>query len=129
MFLYRHAIELHLKSLLLDAGQLLDDPQTVPKEHYVLKLWSRVRTMLLEIDNRESEWILRADDVIKQFDAIDRGSFAFRYPANNDGTPLLPSKLLVDPSVVAQIMAELHVLLDGASNQISVYQGFKYEGY
>src|SRR6266536_1851922 len=35
LFLYRHSIEVHLKSLLLDAGQLLDDPQTVPPRHYL----------------------------------------------------------------------------------------------
>jgi hypothetical protein len=129
MFLYRHAIELHLKSLLLDAGELLDDPQTVPQKHYLLKLWLKVRAMLLQIDSRESEWILRADNVIKQFDDLDPSSMSFRYPANGDGTPLLPKNLLIDPSVASQVVAELHVLLDGASNQISMYAGFKHDSY
>jgi hypothetical protein len=33
------------------------------------------------------------------------------------------------PSVVAQIMSELDILLDGASNQIAEYESYKYEGY
>jgi hypothetical protein len=128
LFLYRHSIELHLKSLLLDAGQLLDDPQTVPPKHYLDTLWQKVRGLLLKIEpNSEDEWVLRADGVIKQFDDLDPTSFAFRYPVGTDGAASLPTNLLVDLEVVAKVMSELNVLLDGASNQISVYKDYKQE--
>lgn len=129
LFLYRHSIELHLKSLLLEAGELLDDPQTIERRHYLWRLWTSVRTMLLRIDNREDEWLLRADDIIKQFDELDRESFAFRYPVRPDGAPSLSDEMLIDPAVVSQIMAELHILLNGASAQIDAYQGYKQDGY
>jgi hypothetical protein len=74
----------------------------VPEEQYVLKLWLKLRAMLLEIDNQESEWIRRADDVIKQFDDMDPRSFSFRYPADKHGAPALPNDLSVDPSVVSR---------------------------
>lgn len=130
MFLYRHSIELHLKSLLLAAGQLLDDPQTVPREHYLWKLWVRVRKLILKVaDSKEDEWVRRANQIIKQFDDIDPTSFAFRYPTTPKGTPTLNGDVLVDPSVVLQVMSELHLLLDGASNQIAVYEDYKQDAY
>ena len=130
MFMYRHSIELHLKSLLLDAGQLLDDPQTVPPEHYLWKLWVRVRKLILRVaDSGEDEWVRRADQIIKQFDHLDPTSFAFRYPTARDGTPSLQDGVLVDPSVVSHVMSELHLLLDGASNQIAVYEDYKRDSY
>lgn len=129
LFLYRHSIELHLKSLLLDAGEFLDDPQTVPPKHYLEKLWLNVRAMILEVGNAVDEWVLRADNIIKQFDDLDPTSFVFRYPVTTEGTPSLPQNMVIDPTVVKQVFAELHVLLNGASAQIAEYQSLKYEGY
>jgi hypothetical protein len=79
LFLYRHSIELHLKSLLLDAGELLDDPQTVKSDHYLWRLWVQIRKMLLQVENHEDEWFRRADSIIKEFDDLDPDSFRFRY--------------------------------------------------
>jgi hypothetical protein len=130
LFLYRHYVELHLKSLLLDAGELLDDPQSVPPRHYLQALWTRVRAMLLTIDpGSDGAWFTRADDIVQQLDRLDPTSNVFRYPVGTDGSPSLGTTLFAYPSVVAQVIEELHVLLDGASTQIDVYQGLKYEGY
>jgi hypothetical protein len=131
LFLYRHYVELHLKSLLLDAGELLDDPQNVPPKHYLRTLWDRVRALLLKISpgsDEQGPWFSRADDIIAELDALDATSFAFRYPVDKDGNPSLQEPAFFDPAVVAAVIAELHILLDGASTQIDVYQGYKYEG-
>ena len=86
--------------------------------------------MLLQVDNHEDKWFRRADSIIKEFDDLDPDSFRFRYPVKKDGVlPSLPNDMRVDPSVVAQIMAELHILLDGASAQISHYQGLKHDWF
>lgn len=129
LFLYRHYIELHLKSLLLDAGELLDDPQSVPPEHYVRTLWQRVRTLLFEIGRQPGEdtWFARADDIVSQFDTLDPRSFTFRYPVTTKGAPSLDQPLVFDASNVKRIVAELRTLLDGASAQIDLYKGFKRE--
>jgi hypothetical protein len=128
LFLYRHYIELHLKSLLVDAGELLDDPQSVPPEHYIKTLWKRFRALLLEIsDQEEDPWLARADDIVSQFDELDPKSFTFRYPVSRKGVPSLEQALVVDASNVRRIVAELHVLLSGASAQIDLYTGIKRE--
>jgi hypothetical protein len=130
MFLYRHYVELHLKSLLLDAGELLDDPQTVPPKHYLLSLWQRVRRLLLKIDPRsDGPWLERADGIITEFDALDPTSFAFRYPVDTEGVASLPPGFRVHPSTVTSVIEELHILLNGASTQIDVYMGYKGERY
>jgi hypothetical protein len=123
MFACRHYVELHLKALLIAAGQLLDDPQTVPPKHYLQVLWKRVRALLLRIDGNDptDPWLLRADDIVAQLDGLDPNSFAFRYPVDVFGVASLPSGLEVDASVVSGVVAELHLLLDGASTQIDVY--------
>lgn len=130
LFMYRHYIELHLKSLLLDAGQLLDDPQTVPPKHYLQSLWQRVRKLLLKISpESDGAWFERADQIITDFDALDPSSFAFRYPVDNSGAPSLPAPLYVDLKVARRVISELHILLSGASAQIAEYMNVKYEGY
>jgi len=60
------------------------------------------------IDKSENEWILRADDIIKQFDDLDPESFTFRYPVKRDGAPSLADEILVDPAVVSQIMSSFN---------------------
>ena len=127
LFLYRHYIELHLKSLLLDAGELLDAPQTVEPKHYLLSLWKKVRKLLIEISKQKPDaWFARADEIIGEFDALDPTSFAFRYPVDVQGRPSLSRKLMIDARNVRKMVAELHILLDGASAQISEYMGYKY---
>jgi hypothetical protein len=130
MFLYRHYIELQLKSLLIDAGELLDEPQDVPPRHYLATLWQRVRTLLLRVSpNSDGEYFIRADQIVADFDSIDPTSFTFRYPVNKVGEPSTECDLYVDPRVARQMIAELDILLSGADAMISEYVGLKDEGY
>jgi hypothetical protein len=130
LFMYRHYIELRLKSLLLDAGELLDEPQDVPPLHYIRTLWQRVRKLLLRISpESDGAWFKRADQVIHDFDSLDPTSFAFRYPVGKTGEPSLPLDLLIDLRVARQMIGELDILLSGAEAQISEYMGYKHEKY
>ena len=130
MFMYRHYIELHLKSLLLDAGELLDEPQDIPPKHYLLGLWRRVRQLLLAISpESDGVWFRRSGEVISDFDSIDPTSFVFRYPVNNAGHTSTARGQYIDPQVARQMIGELHILLSGASSQIDVYMGYKYDRY
>lgn len=128
MFMYRHYIELHLKSLLLDAGELLDDPQTNPRSHALGRVWERVRALLLRISpESDGDWFTRADQIVREFDEIDPTSFAFRYPVGTRGEASLSTQLSIGASNVQHMIAELNILLDGASTQIDVYMDYKNE--
>jgi len=130
LFLYRHYIELRLKALLVAAGELLDDPQTIPPEHYILSLWKRVRSLLLRISpESDGAWFTRADVVISDFDSLDPTSFAFRYPVDKKGTRTTSADLHIDPKVARQMIGELDILLNGAASQIAEYMGYKNEQY
>lgn len=126
MFLYRHYVELHLKSLLIEAGELLDEPQAVPPKHYLWVLWTRVRALLLKVGgSSDGPWLRRADEIITSLDDLDPTSFAFRYPVDNAGARTLPEGFRFDAATVRQVIDELHILLDGASTQIDVYKDCK----
>lgn len=128
LFLYRQAVELQLKALLADAGELLDDPQLVPPRHELPRLWRRVRTLLLQIDPAsDGPWFARADVIVGELDAMDPGSFAFRYPVDTTGVASLPAPLVVDPGNVRRVCDELFLLLDGAASQVHEYAGYKRE--
>jgi hypothetical protein len=128
MFAYRHHIELHLKHLLAVAGEILDQPQDIPPQHFVLSLWKRVRALLLSFNHqREDSWWLRADQIVGQFDAIDIKSMAWRYPVDREGQASLPPDFRVDPAVVRRVVAELSTLLEGASAQMALLGQLKLE--
>ena len=128
MFLYRHYLELHLKSLLKDAGEALDEQQPIPPRHYLLNLWGRVRTLLLRMrPNAESE-LVRADDLIRQLDSWDATSFAFRYPVDKSGAASLRVPVSIHPLVVKYCIEELYDLLDGASLTAEAIEFLKSEG-
>jgi hypothetical protein len=130
MFLYRHYVELHLKSLLVDAGELLDDPQAIPVRHHIQTLWDRVRALLLRISPQSAGvWFTRADEIIGELDSLDPTSMAFRYPVDRHSAPSLAVPLKIDARNVRGVMDEVHVLLDGASTQIDVYMDFKHDAY
>lgn len=130
LFCYRQYIELSLKDVLATAGILLDEPQVIPAEHFLLRVWKNVRTLLSKIvQEGDNLWIERAETVISQIDALDPNSYCFRYPVDTKGNPTLPDSVVFDAVVVRGIIDELAILIDGAGALIDQYQGLKYEGY
>ncbi len=128
LFQYRHYIELSLKSLLLAAGELLDDPQVVEPRHYLLSLWQKVRALLLRVDPRgDGPWLVRVDNVIEEFDQIDPTSFTFRYPVDITGAPSFAAPITIHPATVKGIIDEIAIIFDGADAQIDEYIGYKNE--
>jgi hypothetical protein len=114
LFLYRHYVELSLKGMLLDAGELLNQDELAPKDHSLTPLWLLLRRRIGKIQATNSEdWLDRAEVLIREFDQLDRSSFTFRYPVNKSGVPNLPFSHKVDIKHFRDVMDELEMVMDG----------------
>lgn len=128
LFLYRHSVELYLKALLLDLGELFDDDEETPGQHDLIPLWQRFREGHLDYDcTQESPWLDRTGDLIAELDSIDQKSFSFRYPVAKDGESLLVQGQSVSIAHFASVMQELWVVLDGAAALLDEHLDLKEE--
>jgi hypothetical protein len=113
MFLYRHYLELALKSL-------IREQKTFPTIHELDKLWRICRSLIDEIspsasDNDEIQHTTR---LIEEFCKVDpKSALAFRYP--EDG--ILPEGVVeIDLSKVKEVVGKIALLLDCIGEVIRV---------
>jgi len=126
LFLYRHYVELYLKALLRDVGELLDASEELPLIHPLLPLWRRLRTRLVAFDpGNDSAWNDRAEALVAELDSMDAGSFTFRYPEDREGTVTIKPALAVDIFHFRDVLAELELVLNGADGYVAEYLGVK----
>ena len=116
LFLYRHSVELTLKALLIDLGDLTDSPEAAPDKHPLTPLWKKLRERILAYDpGQDSPWLDRAGFLISELDRLDPSSFSFRYPVGKDGLPLIAFGETISIEHFADVMRELWMVLDGAA--------------
>jgi len=116
LFLYRHSVELMLKALLIDLGELTDSPEAPPDKHPLTPLWKKLSQRILSYDpSQDSPWLARAGLLISELDRLDPGSFSFRYPVGKDGVPLIGFGETISIEHFADVMKELWIVLDGAA--------------
>jgi hypothetical protein len=128
LFLYRHYVELSLKALLLDLGELTDGDQEIPGSHALIPLWKNLRTRLLGFDpGQESPWLDRAEVLIKELDTLDPRSFTFRYPVSKAGARLLPGPISFDMNHFREVAEELEMVIEGAGAMLDQYLSLKHE--
>ncbi len=121
LFLYRQFVELSLKGMLLDAGELLYLDDQPPGIHPLVPLWINLRKRINQIEAVDAEeWMDRAEELIRELDALDSSSYAFRYPVNKKGVPNLPM-LKVDIAHVRSVMNEFEMVLSGIADWLSNY--------
>jgi hypothetical protein len=97
VFLYRHSLELFLKAI-CDYGNtlaaLLEEPELstpdVFKDHSLTRHLKTLKAIFTAVGWEEDFPKMGLDDpvfedVIREFDKVDNGSFAFRYPVKKDG--------------------------------------------
>lgn len=126
LFLYRHYIELSLKGLLQDIGELVDAQEPLSQRHPLLPLWDRFRERLRAYDaSQDPTWLDRAAEIIAEMDRFDAGSFAFRYPVDKAGRSMLVRNQTVDIGQFQDVIAELAIVLDGASAMLGEHVQLK----
>lgn len=127
VFLYRHYVEIRLKSLLHDGNRLLDREHKQKSEHQLSKLWPKVRSILDELwPNEEGEDLKAMDSLIAQFEEVDPRSTTFRYPKDFDGNNSLKLDVpRVNLRNLAEVVGAMSIILEGSAGAISDYQGYK----
>lgn len=128
VFLYRHALELYMKAVIL-----IGSPMLAIKDMIVVNRQRLLKTHSLEVLRNELERVFEAyewewdlgtphfqslDDfrrIIAELHAVDAGSYAFRYPLDTKGSASLPSRFCFDLFGFCEVLDSLFPVLEGAA--------------
>ena len=129
VFLYRHALELHLKALVLgDGGKFLaskPDPASIYRTHCLRRLAQVVCEIVKAVGWKGSftcEGVTGLGDfraVVNDLDSVDPGSHAFRYPVNTAGEGSVQSHLTFSVLEFARQMNAILDLLDVTADALA----------
>lgn len=130
-YLYRHYVELSLKSLYRDASRLLDrkpDPK-VTKKHDLHELWNKTKGALSACFPQEDPSALRnVEEVILQFHKLDSSGQSFRYARDTSGKPHLKNApRSIDLANLKNIMQGIGNFLDACDAAVGAALGDKDE--
>lgn len=128
VFLYRHSIELHLKSFLKKIYRKLTEKEinAVKTKHEVGCLWEAAKTHIHKFYEETGpipEDFSLLDEVIKEISKYDKGSFSFRYSTTRDGKPNNPDMAYINIVVFGQRIVRACNLLE------TMVKGFDPEAY
>ena len=120
-FLYRHALELYLKSVIYWGNSLL----RINKKTVVMNQKDLFRTHSLQKLMLAAKPIFRLSRELKSFrqferlvchlEKIDPGSYSFRYPIDRKGSAALPGHFCFNAIAFAEKIDAALKLLDGAA--------------
>lgn len=110
-FLWRHHIELSLKSIISLGWKLEGQRRGFPEGHGLLRLWREAKPYIERTGPEDSSELVNVEQNIMEFDRIDPGSTGFRYPVASGGQ--LAS--LVDPPDVVNLRS-FHEAMLAVSN-------------
>jgi hypothetical protein len=126
VFLYRHALELFLKAILLLGNRLAvitNNPQLrtgdVFKNHSLSDNLPVIKAIFAEVGWEDDYQCMGLDSgsfeaIVKEFDQLDYGSDTFRYTAKKDGTANLKNHFVFSIPKFAAIMQPILTSLSGA---------------
>jgi hypothetical protein len=129
VFMYRHAVELHMKALVLgDGGNFLatkPDDLSVHKTHSVSWLAQFVSQIITAV-NWEKEFKCEGIEnladfkaVIEELNAVDPGSYLFRLPVSAKGQDSAPGRLKLTIRDFTRRMDAILELLDSTADALA----------
>lgn len=120
VFLYRHYLELRLKSLIRDGRELLDEKCSVPETHDLNNLWGECKKILLKVfPDSPTKDLFAVQDCLKQFAEVDPYSESFRYPFNKNGDKTLTGLKHINLRNLNEVMNRIASFLDATNMCIS----------
>lgn len=128
LFLYRHYLEVSLKGLLADCGELLGEKVPIPTTHKLTPIWQQLHPILERaLPGQASAWMDRIGALVEEFQKLDPTSMTFRYPVDTGGDPLMTPGFQVNPKHIKDTMKEIFYVLDSAAGFLSDSIALKYE--
>lgn len=144
VYLYRHALELFMKEILIGRGSELIDPRPTAETvlnagHSLIKLLPDVRRIFAACgwDNNFGTSEVRTFDdfsvIVQEFEKADPSSFSFRYPTRKNLSAALHSHFTFSVRKFASIMDEILATLSSACDYLAEIANneaeAKYEAY
>ena len=117
VFLYRHALELYLKAIVFQAAVATINEQDLQRalprlwrEHSLVRLVRMAEPVLTDPAHPLVSCGTLHQDLCRlasEIDAIDPGSYSFRYPVTSQGGPALPSHVFLNIFVLSDAMEKV----------------------
>ena len=133
IFLYRHALELYLKAIVLhgDAilkieGKTLIDNRKLLQKHNLLPFLPLVKQTFeavgwtWELDIEGLKTFGEVEVLLRDFETVDVGSYTFRYPVDTKGNPSVPHHFMVHMPTFCERMDALLESLEAATMGLEV---------
>ncbi len=112
LFLYRHYLEIAIKSLIIQARKVGKIQEPLEKTHKLDKLWMACSDQIKKNHSsgcgNEHPHITR---LMKEFCSLDPYSEAFRYPTTKSGYPTLPGLFNIDIQHVKAVINKISDVL------------------
>lgn len=119
VFCYRQYLELLLKGVLADARRYYDVDDPAPSGHSLLVLWKPLRLLLARRWPDDPSDLNAVEDGLRQFDAVDRGSYAFRYATTPAGESSLPPEFQqINLRNVGEVVERIGVFLESCATAL-----------
>lgn len=121
-FLFRHYIELRLKTIITTGRCLLDQEGAPPFGHRFDQLWPVCRKVLEDIWPAAGKKDLdTVESCIGEFCRLDPKAESFRYPVCNNGSASLQNLSRVDINNLEQVMERISSFLETSMMGITAY--------
>jgi hypothetical protein len=113
-FLYRHHLELLLKSIISNGNELLGTKTTSKLDHGIERLWTEARGLIIKIWKDVPKEIEKIDHFINQFAKVDPSSEAFRYTKTKKGVKTLQGITHINIRHLSECIDSVSEFLDSA---------------
>jgi len=117
---FRHGVELYIKYLIDDLGRLTGTWDEFKQGHSLLRNWKLAKRLLTEIEIADED-LKFFDNVVRDFERIDKNGMTFRYPDTIDRNPLIKDLKTINIAVIgnncggiSEISKDWNRKIDGA---------------
>ena len=118
VFLYRHHIELMLKSIIGSGNKYLTGEFKFEQVHDLKRLWDRVKKISHEIFGEDQVGFSFITHIVSELDSVDPKSMNFRYHIDKKCKAPNPDLKCINVRHFAAVITEAILILDGACSAI-----------